>query len=72
MTFFVFVKSGRFNFAASDYKGKWVKLGAVLEMGTEEYESSRNGISYLELLFILLYRAMLFHIAALFLLILTV
>jgi len=49
-----------------------VKLGAVLEMGTEEYESSRNGISYLELLFILLYRAMLFHIAALFLLILTV
>ena len=47
-------------------------MGAVLEMGTDEYESSRNGISCLEFLFILLYRAMLFHVAALFLLILTV
>jgi len=44
--------------------------GLLLEMGTEEYENSRNGISCLEFLFILLYRAMLFHIAALFLLIL--
>lgn len=41
-------------------------------MDTEEYERNRNGISYLELLFILLYGTMLFHIAALFLLILTV
>jgi hypothetical protein len=46
--------------------------GLLLEMGTEEYESSRNVISYLEFIFILLDRAMLFHIAAIFLLILAV